>query len=317
MPSKANTFDFTARELTDENFAQAMSRANTVSPAVVRLNDSAPVVQQQTADGATAYVNNQLVTSASVADAPQIGVGIYTVSDILQGAGLYRNPGQTYDQYNTMLTSDLSSLIESGGGISSVLGIGRSQFSPYDTLLREGVSDGKIQLEGKDGQTKANATFAGAGGAGEASGKLKEQPDGSIEYTHPNFEGKGPKVLHIVTWRGFQLAEEFMARWQPLVLAALADGVEITGSGWRSYEQQIALRKSHCGDGQFNIYEKRSSQCSPPTARPGYSNHEGGCAVDVSNVTGGGRLAWLRANAGTYQVYNLPSENWHWSIDGN
>jgi LAS superfamily LD-carboxypeptidase LdcB len=26
---------------------------------------------------------------------------------------------------------------------------------------------------------------------------------------------------------------------------------------------------------------------------------------------------WLRGNAARYGFYNLPSEPWHWSVDGN
>lgn len=60
----------------------------------------------------------------------------------------------------------------------------------------------------------------------------------------------------------------------------------------------------------------------PPTARPGQSMHERGLAVDFTS--GGGTLtrgsaafAWMKANAGQYGFYNLPSEPWHWSTNGN
>ena len=59
------------------------------------------------------------------------------------------------------------------------------------------------------------------------------------------------------------------------------------------------------------------SACSPPTARPGQSMHEVGLAIDFSNCGSGSTcFRWLRANAGGYGFINLPSEPWHWSVNG-
>ena len=72
----------------------------------------------------------------------------------------------------------------------------------------------------------------------------------------------------------------------------------------------------------YAIYEAPSSSCSPPTAPPGTSNHEQGTAIDFT-CNGGGTLSsssscfsWLKSNAASYGFYNLPSEPWHWSVDG-
>jgi LAS superfamily LD-carboxypeptidase LdcB len=66
----------------------------------------------------------------------------------------------------------------------------------------------------------------------------------------------------------------------------------------------------------------RASSCRPPTARPGLSMHERGLAVDLTQ--GGSTLRrsssgyrWLKANAHKYGFFNLPSEPWHWSVNGN
>jgi LAS superfamily LD-carboxypeptidase LdcB len=104
--------------------------------------------------------------------------------------------------------------------------------------------------------------------------------------------------------------------------AAAADGLNLCGNGYRDPEEQIALRRAHCGTSYYAIYEAPSSSCSPPTAPPGTSNHEQGLAVDFT-CNGGGALSssspcfdWLEANASSYGFYNLPSEPWHWSNDG-
>jgi len=106
-----------------------------------------------------------------------------------------------------------------------------------------------------------------------------------------------------------------------LLAAAHADGVALGGSGYRSAESQIELRKQHCGTSHYDIYEKPSGQCSPPTARPGRSMHEVGLAIDFTcnggSVTRGNRCdTWLLAHAGSYGLHNLPSEAWHYSTTG-
>ncbi|MDN5725877.1 MAG: D-alanyl-D-alanine carboxypeptidase family protein [Propionibacteriales bacterium] len=107
-----------------------------------------------------------------------------------------------------------------------------------------------------------------------------------------------------------------------MVAAAKADGVTLTAnSSWRSPESQKALRNQNCPGAtyQIRVYETPSSSCNPPTAKPGTSRHERGLAIDLANS--GSRdtkvFKWMAANAGRYGVANLPSEPWHWSVDGH
>ena len=88
---------------------------------------------------------------------------------------------------------------------------------------------------------------------------------------------------------------------------------------WRSNQRQIELRKEHCGTSNYDIYEKPAGQCTPPTARPGYSSHQDGLAMDfycknqiLSKTNCGGAFRWLDCNAARYGLINLPSEAWHW-----
>jgi LAS superfamily LD-carboxypeptidase LdcB len=110
---------------------------------------------------------------------------------------------------------------------------------------------------------------------------------------------------------------------QALLDAAAADGAMLCGGGYRNPEEQIQLRRAHCGTSNYAIYEMPASQCSPPTAIPGTSMHEQGLAVDFT-CNGGGTVStgdecwdWLQANAVGFGLYNLPSEPWHWSTNGN
>ncbi len=135
-----------------------------------------------------------------------------------------------------------------------------------------------------------------------------------------------------------------------LIANARADGLVLSGGGYRTIESQIALRLSHCGGGgpagveapgeeatpeelaafqasldahrQYVIYEAPSSSCSPPTATPGNSQHQQGLAIDFTQdgaILGSSSEAfhWMVENAADYGLINLPSEAWHWSTTGS
>lgn len=97
------------------------------------------------------------------------------------------------------------------------------------------------------------------------------------------------------------------------LLDASPSSIALCGWGWRSSEQQRQLWYEHNCD----------VQCTVPTAPPGSSMHERGLAIDF---TSNGQtiqsrshpaFEWLSANASSYGLYNLPSEPWHWSTNGN
>jgi hypothetical protein len=99
------------------------------------------------------------------------------------------------------------------------------------------------------------------------------------------------------------------------------EGVPLCGWGYRDPQRQIELRREHCGTSDYAVYEMPASHCSPPTARPGQSMHEQGLAIDFtcdggSIVAGGPCDVFLKANADDYGLFNLPSEIWHYSVNG-
>ncbi|MGK2930161.1 MAG: D-alanyl-D-alanine carboxypeptidase family protein [Acidimicrobiales bacterium] len=112
-----------------------------------------------------------------------------------------------------------------------------------------------------------------------------------------------------------------------LLNKARADGIELAGWGHRTTEQQVQLRRQHCGGEGVSdadaVYGRPAASCSPPTAKPGSSMHELGLAVDFTHA--GASIStrespafqWLAANAAEYGFKNLPSEPWHWSVNGN
>ena len=128
--------------------------------------------------------------------------------------------------------------------------------------------------------------------------------------------------LPLVWVRGFEVHTQIAEGVDGLVAAMEAEGFNLGGWGYRTAQEQINLRRSHCGASEWEIWSKPSSTCRPPTARPGRSNHERGLAIDLTN---NGRLITSR-NSAVFQALqrlapqfglkNLPSEPWHWSVDG-
>lgn len=123
---------------------------------------------------------------------------------------------------------------------------------------------------------------------------------------------------------GYNIADNLYEPTLALIKAAWADKINLTvGSGTRTYEEQLALRKKHVIDkSKVNdlVYLKTEDNglFYPRTARPGTSNHEPddkgiARAIDFS-VTGKPDVyAWLVKNAFKHGwIRTVPSERWHW-----
>ena len=148
-------------------------------------------------------------------------------------------------------------------------------------------------------RNRASAASSGGGG-----GRSAPRTVGSISLT---------------TVRGITVASEIADQLDRMLGAAEADGIVLGGGGYRSSDSQWRLREQNCPDAASSP----PSSCRPPTARPGQSMHERGLAIDftyngrVINSRSSPAFQWLSANAGSYGFYNLPSEPWHWSTNGN
>ena len=129
-----------------------------------------------------------------------------------------------------------------------------------------------------------------------------------------------PDGILLATVRGITVNARIADRTAALVAAAENDGIRLTGGGYRSHQQQITLRRAHCGPTTYDIYQRPAGQCSPPTARPGQSFQEQGLAIDF---TCEGHLIvsrrdpcflWLDANAHRFGFTGIRSEAWHWEV---
>lgn len=159
-------------------------------------------------------------------------------------------------------------------------------------------------------QIRANQTALSRRAGPSAS---RSSGGGSRPTSNPNLR----------TVRGITVAASIADNLEAMLNASDGAGLRLGGSGWRSSEGQVQTRRQNCGTSDYDVYEKPASQCSPPTARPGQSMHEQGLAVDFTNngalinSRSNPAFQWLSANASRYGFYNLPSEPWHWSTNGN
>ncbi len=141
--------------------------------------------------------------------------------------------------------------------------------------------------------------------------------------TVPSGPTPSPAPVDTVNVGGFIVARSIGDQLGRMLAAAQGAGLSLGGSGYRDVNVQIDLRRQHCGTTDYDIWLKPASQCSPPTAIPGRSMHEKGLAIDLTCSGGLIRdraspcFAWLAANAAGFGFYNLPSEPWHWSTNGN
>jgi hypothetical protein len=256
-----------------------------------------------------ADIENPLTTSDSAAGESALGVTTYTVQDILQGATAFKPPGVTANAYNQLMTSELQRVSTKGGDQINAVLKNRGDFLPPDLMNKSFIGLNGAALP-------AGTAPAGSAPTGTDSlppGKYSDFDDTTGVTNWRTDAGPGGVTLSLGTYRGTEVNKLVIASWKAMVDKAATQGLDIHGGGYRSNIEQIQLRKAHCPDWE----NSPASACSPPTARPGKSNHEKGLAVDIDNCSRGSAIFnWLVANAASFGWINLPSESWHWSING-
>lgn len=116
---------------------------------------------------------------------------------------------------------------------------------------------------------------------------------------------RGKQIVLRVVEVGWAEVEVKTARaFERMRAAAERDGIELViWSGFRSHERQAEL------------YARWRAGWGNMAARPGYSNHQSGRALDL--VLGGRTYTWLAANAKRYGFQQtVRSEPWHWEYVG-
>jgi hypothetical protein len=113
-----------------------------------------------------------------------------------------------------------------------------------------------------------------------------------------------PFSITVVTVDGKKMEVGTANAYYVMAQAAAKAGVNLkVVSGFRTMAEQTYLYNCHinCNCNNCNL-----------AAKPGYSNHQSGHAVDL-NTSASGVYSWLSSHAGTYGFKRtVPSEAWHW-----
>ena len=122
------------------------------------------------------------------------------------------------------------------------------------------------------------------------------------------YRSGSPFSITVVTVDGKPSELETANAYYTMQQAAARDGVQLrVVSGFRSYDEQAYL---------YSCYVNCSCNNCNLAARPGYSNHQSGSALDL-NTAERGVLYWLNQNGAAYGFYRtVPSEDWHWEFFG-
>ncbi|MDZ7673874.1 MAG: M15 family metallopeptidase [Acidimicrobiales bacterium] len=188
-----------------------------------------------------------------------------------------------------------------------------------DAELSAEIKKEQERLAALAAQAAANRRAREASSSNGSSGSSGSSGNGGGGATTISITGSGS----IVSVNGIRVHQSIAGQLRSMLSAASSAGINLSGGGYRSPTGQIQTRRNNCGSSNYAVYQMPAGSCSPPTARPGTSMHERGLAVDftyqgrIVNSRSSAAFQWLAANAAGYGFYNLPSEPWHWSVNGN
>lgn len=132
--------------------------------------------------------------------------------------------------------------------------------------------------------------------------------DCSAKRTDTGYKSGKGYTITVVKADGKPIEIATASMYARMQKAAAASGVAIrVVSGFRTNAEQKYL---------YNCYLTKSCNGGNLAARPGYSNHQSGHALDL-NSKGPGVMTWLNNNASKYGFKRtVPSEPWHWEYWG-
>ncbi|MBI2388002.1 MAG: D-alanyl-D-alanine carboxypeptidase family protein [Deltaproteobacteria bacterium] len=132
--------------------------------------------------------------------------------------------------------------------------------------------------------------------------------DCSVKRTDTGYRSGKSFTITVVNADGKPVEIATASMYARMQRAAARDGVSIrVVSGFRTMAQQKYL---------YNCYITKSCNGGNLAARPGYSNHQSGHALDL-NSSSGGVYNWLAKHADEYGFKRtVPSEPWHWEYWG-
>jgi hypothetical protein len=123
------------------------------------------------------------------------------------------------------------------------------------------------------------------------------------ERSDTAYRGGTPYAIQVIHVGGKPTTKTTGHAFLKMQAAANADGVRLSlTSGFRTMAEQKHL---------YNCYTSKSCNNGNLAARPGYSNHQSGLALDVSTSS------WLARNASRFGfVRTVSKESWHYEYHG-
>jgi hypothetical protein len=132
--------------------------------------------------------------------------------------------------------------------------------------------------------------------------------DCSARRTATGYKSGTPFTITVVNADGRPVELATATQYAKMQAAARSDGVAIrVNSGFRTMAEQQRL---------YSCYINKNCNNGNLAARPGYSNHQSGHALDL-NAAAGGVLSWLNNNGAKYGFRRtVANETWHWEYWG-
>ncbi|MFZ6177151.1 D-alanyl-D-alanine carboxypeptidase family protein [Nannocystis pusilla] len=129
-------------------------------------------------------------------------------------------------------------------------------------------------------------------------------PIDCAESTDTGYTSGNPFEITVVHIDGRPVEKSTANAYWVMREAAAAAGVDMhINSGFRTMEEQEYL---------YGCYINCNCNSCNLAAKPGYSNHQSGHALDINTATPG-VYNWLAANGGAYGfTETVPGEPWHW-----
>jgi len=124
------------------------------------------------------------------------------------------------------------------------------------------------------------------------------------ERTETAYVNGNPKRISVITIAGKAVTKPTGHAFLKMQKAAKSAGIPLTlRSGFRTQSEQQYL---------YGCYQSGRCNNGNLAARPGYSNHQSGIALDLSTSD------WLARNARNFGfVRTVPSEDWHYEYQGS
>jgi hypothetical protein len=151
----------------------------------------------------------------------------------------------------------------------------------------------------------------------ESDEEHEDEPHGSTEEalrsavtctekSATGYQSGSPYAMKVINVGGKSTAKPTAHAFLKMQAAADAAGVTLSiNSAFRTQAEQQYL---------YRCYQTRSCNSGNLAARPGYSNHQNGRALDLATSN----WTWVKNNAGRFGFRaTVPSERWHYEFFGN